>query len=209
MNSLRLSPLRLSLLAATCLIALPALSQTTPAISKENAVALGEGANVSMRGRPVALAGQPIEVGKPLPKAMVTGTNMAAVDIAGAKGKVRILNIVPSLDTATCEEQTHQLSETNEGLDKQVELVTLSMDLPFAQRRFATTAKINNVTFFSDYRGQQFGMSTGLLQKTSMLLSRAVVVVDRENIVRYIQAVPDLSTIPDMQAAFKAARELL
>lgn len=180
-----------------------------PAVSKESAAVIGEGATLSMRGRPVALAGQALKVGEPLPKSMVTNTTMASVNMAEPKGKVRILNIVPSLDTATCEEQTHQLSETNEGLDKQVELVTVSMDLPFAQRRFATSAKISNVTFLSDYRGAEFGMSTGLLQKSTHLLTRAVVVVDKENIVRYIQAVPDLSTLPDMQAAFKFARGLL
>ena len=177
--------------------------------SKDSIAATGEGQSVGMRGRAVELAGNSLKVGDKLPTVTVTGSNMAPVDLAANGGKVRVLNIVPSLDTATCEEQTHELSETNEGLDKQVELVTISMDLPFAQRRFAKEAKISNVTFVSDYRGSAFGKGTGLLQKQSQLLARAVLVVDKSNVIRHMQVVPDMGTLPDMQTAFKVARGLL
>lgn len=177
--------------------------------TKESIGGTGDGQSVSMRGRPLPLTGKAIKLGEPLPAAMITGGNMAGVDIAAAKGKVRILNIVPSLDTKTCEAQTHELSETNDGLDKQVELVTISMDLPFAQRRFAENAKIRNVTFYSDYRGAAFGLSSGLLVKPSHLLARSLIVLDKDNIVRHIQVVPDQSKLPDMGEAFKVARTLL
>jgi thiol peroxidase len=177
--------------------------------SSESIAATGEGQKVGSRGRPVDLAGQTLRVGDKLPAATLVGNNMAPVDIAAGGGKVRVLNIVPSLDTATCEEQTHELSETSAGLDKQVELITISVDLPFAQRRFAKEAKIENVTFLSDYRGNSFGKNAGLLQKQSMLLARAVLVVDKNNVIRYMQVVPDMGTLPDMQAAFKVARSLL
>lgn len=177
--------------------------------SSESIAATGEGQKVSMRGRPVELAGQTLRVGDKLPAATLVASNMSAVDIAASGGKVRIINVVPSLDTATCEEQTHELSETSSDLDKQVQFVTISVDLPFAQRRFAKEAKIDNVTFLSDYRGNAFGKSAGLLQKQSMLLARAVLVVDKENVIRYMQVVPDMGTLPDMQAAFKVARSLL
>jgi thiol peroxidase len=177
--------------------------------SSESIAATGEGQKVGMRGRPVELAGQTLRVGDKLPAATLIGSNMAAVDIAAGGGKVRVLNIVPSLDTATCEEQTHELSETSAGLDKQVQLITISVDLPFAQRRFAKEAKIENVTFLSDYRGNSFGRSAGLLQKQSMLLARAVLVVDKDNVIRHMQVVPDMGTLPDMQTAFKVARSLL
>ena len=177
--------------------------------SSESIATTGEGQKVGMRGRPVDLAGQTLRVGDKLPAATLVGNNMAPVDIAAGGGKVRVLNIVPSLDTATCEEQTHELSETSAGLDKQVELITISVDLPFAQRRFAKEAKIENVTFLSDYRGNSFGKNAGLLQKQSMLLARAVLVVDKNNVIRYMQVVPDMGTLPDMQAAFKVARSLL
>ncbi len=90
-----------------------------------------------------------------------------------------------------------------------MQLVTISMDLPFAQRRFAREAKIANVTFLSDYRGASFGNNAGLLVKQTHLLARAVLVVDKNNVVRHMQVMPDLGTLPDMQEAFKVARGLL
>ena len=116
---------------------------------------------------------------------------------------------MPSVDTKTCEEQTHQLSEKSDGLDKQVELITVSMDLPFAQQRFAKEAKISNVTFLSDYKTGEFGMNHGLMVGPLHLLARSVIVTDKENIVRYIQVVPELTQLPDMPEAMKAAKALL
>jgi thiol peroxidase len=198
-------------LGIALLAAAPGFAQQKSTIphSKDSIAATGDGQSVGMRGRAVELAGNSLKVGDKLPSVTLTGNNMAPVDLAANGGKVRVLNIVPSLDTATCEEQTHELSETNEGLDKQVELVTISMDLPFAQRRFSKEAKIGNVTFLSDYRGGAFGKSAGLLQKQSQLLARAVLVVDKDNVIRHMQVVPDMSTLPDMGAAFKVARGLL
>jgi len=196
----------------TVIAAAPGVAQqksSTIPHSKDTIAATGDGQSVSSRGRAIELAGTSLKVGDKLPQLTLTGTNMAAVDITSNGGKVRVLNIVPSLDTATCEEQTHELSETNEGLDRQVELLTISMDLPFAQRRFAKEAKISNVTFLSDYRGGAFGKGTGLLQKQSQLLARAVLVVDKGNVIRHMQVVPDMSTLPDLQTAFKVARGLI
>ena len=139
----------------------------------------------------------------------LTGAGLAPVNLADIKGKVRIISIVPSLDTPVCEEQTHRLSEKNAGLAKQVELVTVSMDLPFAQGRFAKEAKIKNVTFLSDYKSGEFGMSHGLMIGPLHLLSRAVLVTDKDNIVRYIQVVPELTSLPDLGEAMKFAQTLL
>ncbi len=150
-----------------------------------------------------------VEIGKPMPSAMVVGGDMKPVDIGQPTGKVRIISVVPSVDTKTCEKQTHQLSEDNKGLDKQVEMITVSRDLPFAQGRFAKEAKIKNVTFLSDYNMREFGDKNGLNIAPIGLLARAVIVTDKDNIVRYIQVVPEITALPDMQAAMKAARELL
>lgn len=178
-------------------------------IVTQESTAPGEGQSVTYQGNPLALLGTGIEVGKPLPSAAVTAGDLSAVDIADGKGKVRIISVVPSLDTAICEEQTHFLSEENNGLDEKVELVTVSMDLPFAQQRFSKEAKINNIKFLSDYNGTKFGMSNGLLIEPLHLLTRAVIVTDKDNIVRYLQVVPEISELPDMTEAMKAAEELL
>lgn len=173
-------------------------------------VVAGMGSNVTMKGDALALTGiGVVEVGKPLPAATLSSNELKTINIAANRGKVRIISIVPSLDTTTCDVQTHELSEENDGLDKKVELITVSMDLPFAQSRFAKEAKINNVTFLSDYKGREFGYNNGLLIEPLALLARAVIVTDKDNIVRYLQIVPELTALPDMQAAMNAARELL
>ncbi len=173
-------------------------------------VVAGMGSNVTMKGDALALTGiGVIEVGKPLPAATLSSNELKTINIAANRGKVRIISVVPSLDTPTCDVQTHELSEENDGLDKKVELITVSMDLPFAQSRFAKEDKINNVTFLSDYKGREFGYNNGLLIEPLALLARAVIVTDKDNIVRYLQIVPELTALPDMQAAMNAARELL
>src|SRR5690606_24532079 len=107
----------------------------------------------------------------------------------------RILSIVPSVDTKVCEEQTHILGETP-NVNPKVELITISRDLPFAQKRFATDANLENVTYLSDYKGGDFGKKTGLYIEDNGLLARAVVVLDGEGKVRYFQVVPDIATLP-------------
>ena len=171
--------------------------------------AAGDGNTVAMHGSPLALSGKAIKLGEPLPSALVSGGDLAPVDIATGTGKVRIISVVPSVDTPTCEAQTHQLSEKDRKLAEQVEMITVSMDLPFAQQRFAKEAKIKNITFYSDYKSGQFGKNNGLMIDPLHLLARAVIVTDKKNIVRYIQIVPEISELPDMAAAMSAAKALL
>lgn len=177
-------------------------------VASGNAAA-GEGNTVTMGGAPKALLGTGIKVGDPLRDVKVAKGDLSLINIAETKGKVRIISVVPSLDTKVCEQQTHYLSEKNNGLDKMVELITVSIDTPFAQSRFAKEAKIGNVTFLSDYRGGDFGKSHGLLVKDPHFLARAVMVVDKDNVVRYLQVTPELAQMPDMDAAFRAARDLI
>ena len=169
----------------------------------------GDGNTINMKGSPLPLSGQALKVGDPLPSAMVTAGNLGPVDIATGNGKVRIISVVPSVDTPTCEAQTHQLSEKDRKLAEQVEMITISMDLPFAQQRFAKEAKIKNITFYSDYKSGQFGKNNGLMIDPLHLLARAVIVTDKNNIVRYMQVVPEVTELPDMAAAMNAAKGLL
>lgn len=170
----------------------------------------GAGSSVMMKGDALPLAGKGVvEVGKPLPAAMVSSNALKPVNMADTGGKVRIISVVPSIDTPTCDVQTHALSEENGGLDEHVELITISMDLPFAQSRFAKEANISNVTFLSDYNMREFGDKNGLLIEPLGLLARAVIVTDKDNIVRYLQVVPEVTALPDMEAAMEAARKLI
>ncbi len=174
-------------------------------------VAAGEGNSVLFQGNPLALSGSGVKVGDPLRDVKLTQTDLSQVSIIDTKGKgkVRIISIVPSLDTKVCEQQTHHLSEKNHGLDKMVELITVSVDTPFAQKRFAEEANINNVTFLSDYRGAEFGKAHGLFLKDLHILARAIMVVDKHNTIRYLQVTPELGQLPDMDAAFRFARSLV
>jgi thiol peroxidase len=169
----------------------------------------GDGQNVTFKGNPLPLGGKGLKVGDPMPSVVLTGAGLAPVNIADGKGKVRIINVVPSLDTPTCDAQTHELVEKDPSLANSVELVTVSMDLPFAQARWARAAKAKNMIFLSDYKTGDFGTSTGLLIVPLHLLTRTVIVTDKDGIVRYMQVVPEISELPDMPAAMAAAKALL
>ncbi|MCA1957998.1 MAG: thiol peroxidase [Nitrospira sp.] len=177
----------------------------------DGSAAAGEGNNVLFKGEPLALSGTAVKTGDTLRDVNVAQTDLSAVNIARTKGagKVRIISVVPSLDTPVCEQQTHYLSEKNNGLDNMIELITVSIDTPFAQKRFAQEAKISNVTFLSDYRGAEFGKAHGLLVKDLHILARAVMVVDKDNTIRHLQITPEIKHLPDMDKAFQIARSLI
>ena len=176
-------------------------------ISKGSANA-GSGNTVTFKGSPLKLEGDPIKVGDTLHDTKLTTRDLKPVSLTEGKGRVRIISIVPSLDTKVCEQQTHYLSEKNANLDRDVQLITISVDTPFAQKRFTEEAKIHNVTFLSDYRGGNFGRAHGLLVPDLHMLARTVMVVDKDNVIRYLQVVPELASMPDMDAAFNAARKV-
>lgn len=171
----------------------------------------GEGHTVLFKGSPLVLSGTGIKVGDPLREVKLTQTDLSQINITDTKGKgkVRIISVVPSLDTKVCEQQTHVLSEKNKGLDKMIELITVSIDTPFAQKRFAEEAHITNVTFLSDYRGAEFGKTYGLFLKDPHILARTIMVIDAHNTVRYLQITPELAQLPDMNEAFAVAKSLI
>lgn len=187
----------------------PFLYKNLP-VSNDTAVA-GEGNKVLFKGNPLSLTGHGVKVGDALRDVKVAQNDLSLVNIGETKGtgKVRIISIVPSLDTPVCEQQTHILSERNKGLDKMVELITVSVDTPFAQKRFAGEAKIANVTFLSDYRGGEFGKTHGLFLEGLHILTRAVMVIDKTNTIRYLQITPEVAQLPDMEEAFQFARRLV
>ena len=171
----------------------------------------GEGHTVLFKGSPLALSGTGFRVGDLLREVNLTQTDLSLIPITDTKGKgkVRIISVVPSLDTPVCEQQTHYLSEKNKGLDKMVELVTVSLDTPFAQKRFAGEARITNVTFLSDYRGAEFGKTYGLFLMAPHVLARTVMVIDAHNTVRYLQITPELTQLPNLDEAFAVAKSLI
>jgi len=120
---------------------------------------------------------------------------------------VSIVNIVPSVDTAVCEEQSHILGESK-NINPIIKRITISRDLPMAQSRFAKEAKLTNISYFSDYKSAAFGKESGLLIKGPELLARAVLVLNKEGKIDYMQIVPDVVLLPDMSAAIDHANQL-
>lgn len=169
----------------------------------------GRGESVSLGGHAVALQGRKVQVGDVLRPATLRDRTGKDVAIDAGSGRIRILSVVPALQTRTCEQQTHYLSEKSGDLGERAELVTISVDPPEVQDEFAREAGIGNVTFLSDTDSAAFGRAHGLLLEEPPLLARAVLVVDGENVVRYLQVVPEVSHMPDMEAAFGFARGLL
>jgi len=164
------------------------------------------GGSVTFKGKSMNLLGEPIVIGKPLPSVKLTeASSLKMVDLSQEKGKVLFLSIVPSIETKVCEAQTHYLGEKGNKLPATVQRITISRDIPFAQLRFAKEAKLQNIRYLSDYREGEFGLATGLLIDDSRLLARTIVLVDKTGIIRYIQVVPEITRIPDMEKAFEEA----
>ena len=167
------------------------------------------GEQVNFKGKSVRLLGSPVTVGKPLPSVeLVDAITMNSVDLSKERVAVLLLSIVPSLDTPVCEEQTHYLGERGNALPSSVKRIVISRDTPFAQKRFANEAKLMNLQYLSDYKQGDFARSTGLLTEGLMLLARSVIIVDKGGIVRYIQVVPEMTHLPNMDKAFEKAIEL-
>ena len=166
------------------------------------------GQEVTLKGKPLTLMGEKMQVGQTLPTVLLPDLGLNMIGLQSFKGKVTILSVVPSLDTPTCDKQTHMLSEENKGLDQTANLVTISRDLPFAQKRFAKETNIHNIQFLSDYREAEFGKSTGLLIEENRLLARAIIVLDRDGIIRYLEVVPELARLPKMVIAMEFAQSL-
>jgi thiol peroxidase len=167
------------------------------------------GTQVAFKGNPVKLLGSPISVGKPLPSVeLVDAMTMKSVDLSKEKDSVLFLSIVPSLDTPVCDVQTHYLREKGNIMPANIRRIVISRDTPFAQKRFAKEAKLTDLQYLSDYKQGDFARSTGLLTEGLMLFARSIIIVDGKGIVRYIQVVPEMTHLPNMDRAFEEASEL-
>jgi len=162
---------------------------------------------VTMKGKPLTLVGGQVKVGDSAPDFEVLANDLTPVKLSAFRGKVVVISSVPSLDTAVCDLQTRKFNEQAAALGDGVAVLTISMDLPFAQKRWCGAAGIENLQTLSDYRNAEFGRAFGLLIQELRLLARAVFVVDADGIIRYKQIVSELTKEPDYDSAVKAAKE--
>jgi thiol peroxidase len=164
--------------------------------------------NINWGAGEIELEGEEVKVGQRAPEFEVVGQDMKTITLADTSGKVRIFSAVPSLDTAVCDTETRRFN-VEAGKLPGVEIWTLSMDLPFAQKRWCGAAGVSAVKTASDWRKASFGRGWGVLEPSRHLLARAVFVVDRGDVVRHVEYVASIGSEPNYDAALNAARALL
>ncbi len=160
-------------------------------------------------GKPAALAGEGLEVGDKAPAFTAVCSDFSTFTSTSLAGKVIVVNSVPSLETGVCARQTRRFDSEVASLGGHVQILVVSMDLPFAQKRFCAAEKVEGVETLSDHRGASFGTAYGLLMKDLRLLARSVTVLDRQGVVRYHELVNETGTEPDYDAALAAVRQLI
>ena len=164
---------------------------------------------ITFQGNPLTLLGAELKVGDPAPDVTVLANDLSPVQLSKYKGKVCVISVVPSLDTPVCDMQTRRFNEEAVNLDDNVAILTMSVDLPFAQARWCGAAGVDKVVTLSDHRDAAFGEAFGLLIKELRLLARAVLVVDPDGIIQYMQLVNEVTEEPDYKAALEAVKKLV
>ena len=162
---------------------------------------------VTFKGNPLTLRGPKIKVGDKAPDFQVLAQDLSPVTLATVKGKTLLISVVPSVDTPVCDAQTKRFNQEAAKLPK-VEILTVSMDLPFAQKRWCGAAGNDKVKVVSDHKDGSFGKAYGVLIKELRLLSRSIFLVDQTGTVRYVEYVPEVTSHPNYGAALAAARSL-
>jgi thiol peroxidase len=162
-----------------------------------------------MRGNPLTLIGAELRVGDKAPDFTLRTQDLKPFTLDDTKGKIRLFSAVPSLDTPVCDTETRRFNTEAAKLGDKVEIVTISMDLPFAQKRWCAAAGIDKIKVVSDYFDRSFSQAYGTLIKEIHLSSRAVFVVDAQDTIRYVEYVPEVANQPNYDHALSALKALL
>jgi thiol peroxidase len=163
---------------------------------------------VTMKGNPLTLVGDQVKVGQKAPDFVAIDNNLSPFTFSSCRGKICILSAVPSLDTPVCATETRKFNEEASRLGPDVVILTISMDLPFAQKRWCGAEGIMKVQTLSDHRDASFGTSYGVLIKELRLLARAVFLVDQKGTLQYIQLVKEVASEPNYKEIWDALKKL-
>jgi thiol peroxidase len=164
---------------------------------------------ITFKGNPMTLLGPDVKVGDIAPDFQVVDNALQPVTLAGNKGKVLLLAVVPSIDTPVCDTMTRKFNEEAAKLPESVVALTISLDLPFAQKRWCGNAGIDKVKTVSDYQERSFGLNYGVLIKELKLLARSVFVIDAKGKIAYREIVKEVTSEPDYAKALAAVRGLV
>jgi len=162
--------------------------------------------NVTFKGNKLTLLGNEIKEGQKAPSFTLVGNDMNDVTADTFKGKTIILSVVPSLDTPTCSIQTKRFNKEAASLSDDIVILTVSLDLPFAQKRWCGAEEVESVVTASDYKYRSFGEAYGAYIKEMGLLARAIFVVGKDGTVKHVEYVPNISDEPDYAPALAAAK---
>ena len=164
---------------------------------------------VTMKGNPISLVGPRLKAGDKAPDFTCVGEGLALIKKSDTAGKVRMFSVVPSLDTPVCSIQTKKFGESMTALGDKVAAYTVSLDLPFAMKRFCGENQISRLTSLSDAHDHSFGQNYGVLIQglPIPLLARAIFVVDGSDTIRYVEIVPEIAQEPNYEAALAAIKE--
>ena len=164
---------------------------------------------VTFAGNPIALLGKEVKVGDKAPAFTLLDNGLAEKTLADYAGKVKVISVVPSLDTGVCDAQTRWFNQNVSKLGENVVVLTVSVDLPFAQKRWCGAAGIDQVETLSDHRDLSFGENYGFVLEGLRLLSRGIVVIDKDDVVRYVEYVPEVTSAVNFDAAEAATKSLV
>jgi len=161
---------------------------------------------ITFKQNPITLIGKEVKVGDTAPNFTVLANDLSPVTLTDSKGKVRLISVVPSLDTGTCDAQTRKFNESASKIGEDVVILTISNDLPFAQKRWCAAAGIDSVQTLSDHRDLSFGEAYGVAIQELRLLTRAVFVVDANDKITYVEYVPEATEHPNYEKAIEAVK---
>ena len=164
---------------------------------------------VTVKGNPVTLLGEEVSAGQKAQDFKVLNTSLEEVTLSNFKNKIKLIASVPSLDTPVCDLEIKRFNDEASKLSKDLVIIFISMDLPFAQKRFCQANEIKIVKTLSDHRDADFGQKFGVLIKELRLLARAIFILDKNDVIKYIQIVPELSSPPDYDQALSALKDVV
>lgn len=162
---------------------------------------------LKMKGHPLTLLGKELKIGDKAPDFTALTPELQPCTLADTAGKVRVISVVPSIDTPVCDAQTRYFNQDASQLPG-VAILSLSVDLPFALKRYCAAQGIENLTTLSDHKDLDFGKKYGFVIEELRLLSRGVIVIDKQDVIRYIQYVPNVEDQPDFDSALAAVKAL-
>ncbi|MGH2319482.1 thiol peroxidase [Planococcus sp. SE5232] len=163
---------------------------------------------ITFKKNPVTLPNKEVKVGDQAPGFTVLSNDLKPVTLQDTAGKIRLVSVVPSLDTGVCSDQTKRFSDEAASLGDNVEVLAVSADLPFAQKRWTEINKVDAITTLSDHRDLSFGEAYGVTMQELRLLARSIFVIDENDKITYVEYVPEGTDHPDYEKALNAVREL-